>query len=54
MKKFKLLSRTNIFIVKKEYLAAGFIPSVQGISLCGKYQTFARIVDVEFITEVQS
>ena len=47
MKKFKLSSHGMVFSVVKEYLAAGFIPSVKGVSLCGKYQTCARIVDVE-------
>jgi hypothetical protein len=47
MKKFKLIGRPSIiFNVVKEYLAAKTIPSVKGISECGKYQTYARIADV--------
>ena len=44
---FRLIGRTNIFRAIKVYDAAGFIPSVVGISLDGKFQTVARIVDVE-------
>jgi hypothetical protein len=34
--------------VVREYLAAGFIPSVIGVSLCGRFQTIARVEDVLF------
>ena len=44
--KFRLIRTATVFIVAKEYLAAGFIPSVHGISLCGKKQTCARIADI--------
>jgi hypothetical protein len=37
-----------VFLVVREYKAAGFIPSVKGISLDGKRQTCARVVDVNF------
>ena len=47
MKQFKLISRDLVFNVVKFYNAAGFIPSVKGVSVCGRYQTCARIVDVE-------
>lgn len=46
MTQFKLISRDITFNVVKEYLAAGFIPSVKGVSVCGRYQTCARIADV--------
>ncbi len=45
-KKFRLQSRTTVFIVEKQYLAAGFIPSVIGHTPDGKLQTSARMVDV--------
>lgn len=44
---FKLIGRTNIFRVTRTYLAAGFIPSVVGVTLDGKYRTVARVADVE-------
>ena len=45
-KKFRLIGNTTSFSVAKEYLAAGFIPSVVGISQCGRKQTCARIADI--------
>jgi hypothetical protein len=46
---FKLLGRTVIFRAVKLYDAAGFIPSVVGVSLDGKYQTVARVADTKEI-----
>lgn len=48
---FRLISRTIIFRVTREYMAAGFIPSVIGVSLDGKLSTCARIVDVVLVPE---
>jgi len=46
MTQFKLISRDMTFNVVKEYLAAGFIPSVKGVSVCGRFETCARVADV--------
>lgn len=47
MTQFTLISRpTLVFKVVKKYLASGFIPSVKGVSVCGRFQTYARIADV--------
>lgn len=47
MEKFTLIGYpTLIFRVIKRYNAAGFIPSVVGVSECGTKKTTARIVDV--------
>lgn len=46
MQTFRLIGRATVFRVTREYLAAGFIPSVVGVSLDGKWQTHARVVDV--------
>ena len=46
---FKLIGRATVFVVVREYLAAGFIPSVVGHTLDGKYQTVARKADVIFL-----
>jgi hypothetical protein len=40
---------TLIFRVVRFYDAAGFIPSVVGVTLDGKRQTVARIADVNAI-----
>ena len=45
-KQFRLEGRAMIFNLIKEYDAAGFIPSVLGVSVCGRYQTCARIADI--------
>ena len=44
--KFRLISQTTVFMVRRVYLAAGFIPSVYGETLDGKYATCARIADI--------
>lgn len=46
---FRLISRPNVFRVVREYKAAGFIPSVVGVTLDGKFQTVARAADVIFL-----
>lgn len=48
---FRLIGRTILFRVTREYLAAGFIPSVIGVSLDGKLSTCARVVDVVLVPE---
>lgn len=44
--KFRLLGQTTRFMVVRVYLAAGFIPSVYGETLDGKYGTCARVADI--------
>lgn len=44
---------TLIFKTVKVYKAAGFIPSVVGISLDGTKQTVARIEDVNLVADVE-
>ena len=51
MEQFKLIGRATVFNLVKEYKAAGFIPSVKGITVDGKFETCARVADVEFIEE---
>lgn len=46
MSKFKILGSAMIFRCTSTYNAAGFIPSVSGISLDGKFMTNARIKDI--------
>lgn len=49
---FKLIGRETVFRVVKRYDAAGFIPAVIGVTLDGKFQTAARIEDVEIVPDV--
>ena len=51
---FTLNSRPQgpVFRVVRQYRAAGFIPSVYGVSLDGKFQTCARIEDVDLVADV--
>jgi hypothetical protein len=52
---FTLPGRTGApFKVIKVYDAAGFIPSVLGESIDGKWRTAARIADVQPLDERQS
>lgn len=46
MTHFKLIGRTTVFRAVRFYDAAGFIPSVVGVSECGGYTTTARVADV--------
>lgn len=51
---FTLIGRpTMVFRVVKQYKAAGFIPSVIGVTLDGKYQTAARIEDVNIVADTK-
>lgn len=51
--RFTLISRpTMVFKAVRTYLAAGFIPSVYGISECGRFTTCARIDDVNLVADV--
>lgn len=51
--RFTLISRpTLIFKAIKIYKAAGFIPSVVGVSECGRWTTTARIEDVNLVADV--
>lgn len=43
--KFRLIGRTTVFHGAYCYLAAGFIPTIVGISEDGRYMTTARVVD---------
>lgn len=43
---FRLIGRTTRFTAVYEYLAAGFIPAVYGVTDCGKYSTQPRIEDI--------
>ena len=43
---FRLIGRKNVFLAKKVFFAAGFIPSVYGETKDGKLSTTARIADV--------
>lgn len=46
MTKFKLIGQTTVFVLRRQYLAADFIPSVVGVTEDGKRQTTAREADV--------
>ena len=46
---FTLKSHGMVFLETKRYEAAGFIPSIHGVSLCGRYQTTARIADIDLV-----
>ena len=43
---FRLASQATVFRATRAYMAAGFIPSVHGVTLDGKRQTCARIADI--------
>lgn len=45
-KQYKVNHGGKVFTVVKEYLAAGFIPSVVGVSHCGGFKACTRIVDM--------
>jgi hypothetical protein len=47
MTRFRLIGCAMVFRVMRFYDAAGFIPSVYGVSENGRFSTCARIVDVE-------
>lgn len=51
---FTLIGRPHgpIFRVVRAYKAAGSIPSYYGISLDGKWQTCARVADVDIVPDV--
>lgn len=51
---FKLIGRTTVFAAAEFYTAAGFIRSVRRVTLDGKFQTCARVVDVKFLDGVAS
>lgn len=54
MTHFTLISRpTLVFAVARTFLAAGFIPSVVGITLDGKRQTVARVADVTEVAQAE-
>lgn len=46
MTRFRLIGQTTEFNVVRHYLAAGFIPSVHGITDDGMRQTCARAADI--------
>ena len=48
---FRLIGRTTVFRVTREYKAAGFIPSVVGVTTDGTHQTVARVADVIFLED---
>lgn len=48
---FKLIGHGKVFRVVKTYQAAGFIPAVVGVSLCGRFKTTARIADIVSVEE---
>lgn len=51
--RFTLIGRpTMVFKAVKTYKAAGFIPSVVGVSECGRFTTCARIEDVELVADI--
>lgn len=51
--RFTLIGRpTMVFVAVKTYNAAGFIPSVVGVSECGRYTTCARVEDVNLVADV--
>jgi hypothetical protein len=47
---FRLIGQTTVFRIVRQYLAAGYIPSVYGHTLDGKHQTCARLADIVFVT----
>lgn len=49
-RRFRLISRTTEFVVENEFLAAGFIPAVRGVTLDGKFQTCPRIADITWLS----
>lgn len=50
--RFRLIGRLGpIFRAKHYYRAAGVIPTVVGISECGKWQTTARVEDIDLVAD---
>lgn len=49
MHHFKLIGHTTVFRETLQYLAEGSIPTIVGVSLCGRFRTCARIIDVDFV-----
>ena len=47
---FRLQGRLTLFILTNRFDAAGFIPSVRGVTVGNTHETSARVVDVDFIT----
>jgi hypothetical protein len=50
MQAFELIGRRQIFLVAGRYMAAGFIDTVIGHTIDGRWKTHARTVDVIDIT----
>lgn len=48
MIRFRLIGRSTVFVVVREYLAAGLVPAIVGVTEDGRYQTIARKADVAF------
>lgn len=46
---FRLIGNTTQFIVRAEYLAAGFIPALVGVTADGTRRTQPRVVDVVWL-----
>ena len=49
-RQFRLISQTTRFKVVRAYLAAGYIPAVEGHTLDDKLRTSARIEDIQWLT----
>jgi len=49
MKKFRLIGRTIVFVVVREYTILDGVPCVEGHSIDGEWATQARIADVIFL-----
>ncbi len=50
-RRFKLVGRETEFIAIGDYHAAGVIPSVVGRTIDNRFQTAARVEDVEWLDE---
>lgn len=46
IKKFRLIGNICVFYTVEKRLVAGFIPTLIGVSECGKFKTSARIGDL--------
>ena len=50
---FTMIGRAGmVFRATHFYRAAGFIPSVNGVSLDGRFMTTARMDDIEIVADV--
>ena len=50
---FRLIGHGKVFRVVRQFTMLGYVRCVYGISLDGRWQTTARIVDVDIVADTE-